>query len=80
MVLGLTGNDIEQISNTYILNTFTKASITISKAKLKQLGLALLKHLLSETIFNTKNIFCSLIKSFIIQLPKQLVQARTFYL
>jgi len=42
----LLGNNIEQTANTYKLNDRNKALIKLAKAKLKQLSLSLLKHLL----------------------------------
>jgi hypothetical protein len=46
------GNDIEQTANTYNLNTFNKVLIKTSKAKLKQLRLALLRHILIYIFVN----------------------------
>ncbi len=42
----LSGNNIDQTAHTYNINSCIEALIKTSKAKLKQLILALLKHLL----------------------------------
>ncbi len=53
----LSGNDIEQTANTYDQNTCKEALIKCAKAKLRQLKLALLKHLLISIIINRLNFF-----------------------
>ncbi len=50
-------NDIDQTANTYNLNACNKVLIKTSKAKLKQLRLTLLKHLLILIIVNRVIIF-----------------------
>jgi len=51
------GNNIDQTDNTYNLNASNEALIKTSKAKPKQLRLALLKHLLVFIIVNRVIIF-----------------------
>jgi hypothetical protein len=46
MAFPILGNDIDQTANAYNLNTYNESLIKTSKAKLKRLRLALLKHLL----------------------------------
>ncbi len=51
------GNYVEQTANTYKLNAGNEPLIETRKAKLNQLGLALLKHLLIFIIVNRDIIF-----------------------
>ncbi len=51
------GNNIDQTANTYNLNACNEALIKTSKAKPKQLRLALLKHLLVFIVVNRVIIF-----------------------
>ncbi len=56
------GNNIEQTTNTYNINTCDKVSSKTCKAKLKQLRQALLEHLLIIIIANRVIIFYMLPK------------------
>ncbi len=64
LILLISGNGIEQTANTYNLNGCNKAAIKTSKARLKQLKLAWLKHLLIFTLVNRVFIFKMLPKIF----------------
>ena len=59
----ISGNDIEEIANTYRLNACNKTLIKISEFILEQVWLTLSKHHLIITIVNKVNIFNMLSKN-----------------